>query len=95
MDSAFLGEEEEEEEEERRANLLKLADEIIQSHDMAFVDMLRCGLLAIQMLPENSSSGECHHTFPLVTVLMGLHVMQESVCLLSQQALVTNAGVRI
>ncbi|KAK7100732.1 hypothetical protein V1264_023626 [Littorina saxatilis] len=48
--------EEEEEEEENRANLVKMTDEILRSHELALVDMLRCGMLCLQMLPENSSS---------------------------------------
>ncbi|XP_076462664.1 KICSTOR complex protein SZT2-like isoform X2 [Babylonia areolata] len=46
------------EDEEHKANLMhKLTEEIQYAHELGLVDMLRCGLLALQMLPENSSSG--------------------------------------
>ena len=51
--------EEEGGEEERRASLQKVTDEVVRTNELAFIDMLRCGMLALQMLPENSSSCKC------------------------------------
>lgn len=36
----------------------KVKEEMLGSPEVGFVDMLRCGILALQMLPANSSSGE-------------------------------------
>ena len=56
--SSVEGEEkDDDEEEESRARQLKIA-ETMRSHEFAFVDMLRSGILTLQMLPENSSSGK-------------------------------------
>ncbi|KAL8610619.1 hypothetical protein ACOMHN_006338 [Nucella lapillus] len=46
------------EDEDPRASLVhKMREEVQYAHELGLVDMLRCGLLALQMLPENSSSG--------------------------------------
>lgn len=45
-----------EEEEDHHVSSLK-TDDIMVSPEAGFVDMLRCGILALQMLPENSSAG--------------------------------------
>lgn len=44
------------EEDETNPDMQKV-DESLATPEAGFVDMLRCGILALQMLPENSSSG--------------------------------------
>ena len=63
---------------EQASESIKMSDERHQLCEGAFVGLLRRGILGLQMLPENSSSGEIRLDTIIVMVFMGsvgLHVV--------------------